>query len=608
MDRSNRQFKCRFLQWTFTAVLLLSMLSACAFSQSRVELKKTDGKFSLFRNGKPYAIKGAGGQGNLEQLSRLGGNSIRTWSADNLARVLDEAHKHGLSVSVGFWLGHERHGFNYQDQGSVVRQFEGCLSVVRKYKNHPAVLLWSIGNEAEGAGDNPAIWYAINHIARAVKAEDPHHPTMTVIAELGENGAKIKSIERFCPEIDIVGVNSYGGIHSLGKRFRESKVSKPYIVTEHGPLGPWECGKTEWNSPMEFTSTEKAKWYADGYRAAVTQQAGRCLGSYAFLWGHKQETTATWFGMLLDNGKRLGPADAMSELWTGKPVANRCPEIESLKLDRTSGLKAGQTVSAEAIASDPEGDPLKFEWVLRTDAGIVGAGGDAQQPEIEIKGRVRFDKGKAILTVPEGGGGYRLFAYVYDDHGGAAVANVPFHVAGEQRTIAAKKAALPYSVYAEGETQKTFIPSGFMGNVQNIAMDLDCTENPRAGKTCIKAEYKSTKDWGGVLWQSPENDWLGKQPGGLDFGSAIRLEFWVRGKLGGEKVSFVMGGVGGNQIYRDTAKAELASVVLTDRWEKKVIPLKGKDLSRIKTAFGWSLAAQEKPVTFYMDDIRFVSE
>ena len=79
---------------------------------------------------------------------------------------------------------------------------------------------------------------------------------------------------------------------------------------------------------------EKAARYRKTYEGAVANQP-LCLGSYAFTWGNKQEATATWFGMLLPDGSRLAAVDTMQELWTGKPPANRVPELRSLQLDGT---------------------------------------------------------------------------------------------------------------------------------------------------------------------------------------------------------------------------------------------------------------------------------
>ncbi len=249
---------------------------------------------------------------------------------------------------------------------------------------------------------------------------------MTVIAELGDD--KVESIERLCPSIDIVGVNSYGGIMSVGARYRAAGGSKPYLVTEFGPPGPWEVGTTPWGSPIEMTSTQKAEWYADGYRKAVTDQDGLCLGSYAFYWGWKQETTATWFGMLLPDGSRLAAVDAVGEAWTGVPLDNRCPRIVALAARPTSDLRHGDTVTAEVSADDPEDDPLTYRWVLRSDAGTIGTGGDFQADEAAFGAAVSADGPSATVTLPERAGGYRLFAYVFDGAGGAAVANVPLHV------------------------------------------------------------------------------------------------------------------------------------------------------------------------------------
>src|SRR5262245_21528703 len=89
-----------------------------------VRVEKTDEGFRLLRDGKPFLVKGVGGHTNLALLAACGGNSIRTWDTKGLGEILDEAHKNGLTVLAGIWLGHERHGFNYNDSDQVSRQYE----------------------------------------------------------------------------------------------------------------------------------------------------------------------------------------------------------------------------------------------------------------------------------------------------------------------------------------------------------------------------------------------------------------------------------------------------------------------------------------------------
>ena len=243
-----------------------------------VELQQTEQGWQLLRDGKPYLIRGAGGSASLEQLAAAGANSVRTWGADDIDALLDEAHALGLTVAVGIWLGHERHGFDYDDDSQVREQLEKVRQTVLRYKDHPAVLLWGIGNEMEGfeSGDNPAIWNAVNDIAVMVKRLDPHHPTMTVTADIG--GGRVEGVQKRCPAIDIHGINSYGGALSIAERYRKAGGSKPYILTEFGPPGPWEAEVNDWGAPAELTSTEKAASYRRAYEQAVLSAPGRGAG------------------------------------------------------------------------------------------------------------------------------------------------------------------------------------------------------------------------------------------------------------------------------------------------------------------------------------------
>ncbi|HBE68588.1 MAG TPA: hypothetical protein DDW52_10615 [Planctomycetaceae bacterium] len=299
----------------------------------------------------------------------------------------------------------------------------------------------------------------------------------------------------------------------------------------------------------------------------------------------------------------------MSQLWTEKPLDDQSPNIKQIQFDEAlsaNSVKPGKSLSASVQADDDGSQSLKYQWKLLSDSATVGEGGDPQGNESDYSQLLKPEGAKVSFKAPEGGGGYRLFVYVYDSSGGAAVANLPFQVAAPIKLKSVMPAAsLPYAIYEEVSTNSVFEPAGFMGNTAAIKLDSNCRDSARTGATCIKAQYTNDSLWGGVLWQSPAGDWGGKQPGGANLSGARQLEFYARGESGGEKVSFVFGVLNGSQPYRDTAKGELNDVVLTTQWQKLCIPVDGLDLRQIKTGFGWSVAGQGKPVTFYLDDIRY---
>ncbi|MDI1290707.1 MAG: glycoside hydrolase family 2 TIM barrel-domain containing protein, partial [bacterium] len=365
-----------------TSLSALCLLAATALAQPiPVALTGAPGNYTLQRDGKPYFITSAGGVDAIASLAAAGGNSVRTWGADDIGPLLDEAHRLGMTVTVGIWLEHERHGFDYGNAEMVAAQLEKAKAAILKYKDHPAVLMWGIGNEMEGDGNDEAIWVAVNAIAKMAKELDPNHPTMTVVAEMGDKGQKVKNIHRLCPDIDIIGLNSYGGGPSIAERYKALGGTKPYIITEFGPNGTWEIGRNSFKAPIELTSTQKAASYRATYEKSVLGAKGTSLGSYAFLWGNKMEATATWFGMLLPDGTRLAAAETMSELWTGKPPANRVPVISTIAYggadqEKQGRGKKGDQLKINLAVTDPESDTLTTEWVLMRETTQYETGGD----------------------------------------------------------------------------------------------------------------------------------------------------------------------------------------------------------------------------------------
>jgi hypothetical protein len=161
----------------------------------------------------------------------------------------------------------------------------------------------------------------------------------------------------------------------------------------------------------------------------------------------------------------------------------------------------------------------------------------------------------------------------------------------------------PVIIYADTATTAPYAPTGWMGSKDAITFNDRSAEDPHSGPTCIKVEYKAVGDWGGIVWQNPENDW-GDKPGGFNLTGATRITFWARGAAGGEKVEFYFGVIKSEKPYSDSDNGRI-TVILTKDWKQYTIDLSGKNLTRIKTGFGWSLAGQGKPVTFYLDDIQY---
>jgi Glycosyl hydrolases family 2, TIM barrel domain len=403
---------------------------------SVVRIEHSNDGYVLLRDGKQFFIKGAGGaQERLDTVEAAGGNSIREWSPDET--TLDRARHLGLTVLVGLPLGIPRHGFDYGNAELVQKQLADILQTVRHLKDNPAVLMWALGNELElnaSQGQRIAAWKAVEEAARAVKAEDPNHPVIAVLAGPGKD--KLRELDQYCPSLDAVGINTYGGIMNLPEAIKAQEFKRPYIVTEFGPRGHWEVEKTAWGMPIEDTSTQKEEFIVQGYEHSIAKE-GQCLGSYVFLWGEKQEKTHTWYGLFLPDGTRLGGVDAMQYLWTGKWPAHRSPIIQqtiSAKTEKATDkdapgvFQAGATIRCTIVARDPEeGDPLRIKWDIRRDvSNNPSSGGDREAPSPPIAGAViRESDQTAIIRVPSAPGDYRIFVYVYNMHGGAATANLP---------------------------------------------------------------------------------------------------------------------------------------------------------------------------------------
>ena len=417
-------------------LFLITILVACNEEQylGRVHITQENGRFTLIRNGEPFYIRGANGTVQLGELSRIGGNTIRTYDTLDLENILNDAHANGLAVIVGLPMIRSYHYNTYYANDSLVRhQYEAFRNTIRKYRDHPALLMWCLGNELNFSfGPKYRHFYdALNDMIDMVHSEDPDHPVTTTIQSFGEK--YVANIKWYAPDFDVISINTFSKLRSLQEDLSvyEWFWDGPYILTEWGVNGHWESDSTRWGVPIEEPSGKKAEFIAELYSEYIQPENKRCLGSLAFYWGSRQEKTDTWYPLITDEGEETQMVDVLEELWTGRSPENHAPQVNYLHVNKKSPrdnalLISGHKYAAEVNVADQDGDSLRYHWYVYAENWFKPTF-DSEKPVVpiisSISGAPVFEFRAPALT-----GAYRLAVKVNDGHKKFGTANVPFYV------------------------------------------------------------------------------------------------------------------------------------------------------------------------------------
>jgi hypothetical protein len=215
----------------------------------------------MTRDGVPMYIKGIAGGSDLPLAQQYGVNSTRTFSSDGASGILDDAKKNCMTVLLGISLSQTPGDYsNAQFTNGKRAEVSALLASI---KNHPALLMWALGNEINLGADTQAAWSFVAELAQMIHQQDPNHPVISVLA--GANVAAINHIVQWAPSLDAIGVNSYAAVTGVNAAVASSNFTGPAIVTEWGPTGHWECPNTSWARPIEETSGAKGRVYKTRY-------------------------------------------------------------------------------------------------------------------------------------------------------------------------------------------------------------------------------------------------------------------------------------------------------------------------------------------------------
>ena len=399
-----------------------------------VFLKSENDQFLLYKNGAPFYIKGASGNTYLKELAEAGGNTLRVYDTINLRTTLDNALKYDISVIVDIPIPAYRSNNSFYDSTENVLELKTDIKrFIKGYKDHPAVLIWNLGNELNYPLTliENSFTKTYNELIDLIHTEDIDHPISTSVS--GTSRGQTLGILLNSPKLDIIGFNAFGNIPKVEPLMNDLKLitnPKPYYIMEWGIHGPWEAPRNFWQSILETTSTEKGERYKDIYDSYIKNNTD-CLGSLVFYWGHKHEGTTTWFNIFDENGRKSEAYYDIEGAWNGKIIENDVPKIEDMKvndsLSKNLIISPKSDFTAEVILKKAIDSNLIFNWTLYKEAW-------GYQEWVKLDDSFIYSQNSngnsntVKFSVPQEDGPYRIFVNILDSKGNFATTNTPFYV------------------------------------------------------------------------------------------------------------------------------------------------------------------------------------
>lgn len=343
---------------SFSSLFLLGALHAAP-----AHVTVDNAKRQILIDGQPFEMRGvaysptrAGGRppaydvfvdsqsyiGDLKLMQIMGANTVRTFDARRATtQFLDEAQARGLRVVMSYPI-----STSYDPTGAATQTAiqAGFLQMVNAHKDHPAVLMWALGNEVAFANSNvqsnKAAWYGfLNTAAAAAKSADPHHPVTTVEADITDIGISSHSTLGADPSnVDLWGVNFYRGAGF-------QNAFSLFSATSAKPLWIGEFG---WDAYNAVAEAEDESGQASGLRsqwqaidaALSAKSRGPVVGACVFEWSDEWWKGAATPGNLGTGGSGGDAAQDVDADWTNNAYTD--PTMN----EEWWGITAISTVSA----------------------------------------------------------------------------------------------------------------------------------------------------------------------------------------------------------------------------------------------------------------------
>lgn len=221
-------------------------------------------------HGHPVEIRRGDAPLGADEAGQAG---VSTVMLDRFEALADMAGRHGLKLVVGLvtgWMSGRLfvppalEGRNVLTDAVAIRwQIRFVRVFVRRFKGHPAVAAWDLGNEcncmAPVASADEA-WAWSSHLSAAIRAADPSRPVVSGMHGLKPDSAASWRIQDQAELMDVLTTHPYPvftphcdqdpvntirtGLHATAEsRLYEDIGGKPCFAEELGTLGPVICSE-----------------------------------------------------------------------------------------------------------------------------------------------------------------------------------------------------------------------------------------------------------------------------------------------------------------------------------------------------------------------------
>ena len=148
-----------------------------------------------------------------------------------------------MTATIGVWLDHG--AASYKNEGYKAKMRQEVQQLVATVKNHPAMLIYALGNETNSGADTAEAWSFINELATDLPQERPESSDDDRCwREAGRTRSTTwRTMRR---RSTFWGSTATAGWWARRGQVEAADLRGPYIITEWGPHGHWEVPTTSW--------------------------------------------------------------------------------------------------------------------------------------------------------------------------------------------------------------------------------------------------------------------------------------------------------------------------------------------------------------------------